>query len=439
MEIRIGLTGNDLSSQTHPFVSLESKDSLWLSPINGKPARQVSVAAGTRLTVTSRDGQLIVEGALGQSLEAAQSLTIRPFHPASAISVLSLVRTRGDLKVSPEYIGFLEIVAFKNQVAVIVTTSLESYVKGVLGSEIPASYHLEAIKAQAVAARTYALHPRINHTAEGFNVCDSYLCCQYFAGIVDDFGRNYSAAIDGTQNQIVSYKDEPILALFSSCAGGHTENFENCFSDPQTNQFPPGPLTYLKGTAEGGLPSGFPSEYALSKLWELKHPNTVDGWSPNFAWQVHLSEAALEGQMHHVIDSMRHDPRFSPFIIAPPSNQFGHIRQFEMESRGVSGMGIVMSIHTSTGTWKIIKELTIRNVFKNPELKLGPLKSARILFEHRKNQLGLLSLVTIKGLGFGHAVGLQQTGAQGWASKGRSYKEILAHYYRGTAIEEVRT
>ena len=53
---------------------------------------------------------------------------------------------------------------------------------GVLQSEIPATYHIEAIKAQAIVARTYALNSRIDHAPDHCNVCDSFLCCQYFSG-----------------------------------------------------------------------------------------------------------------------------------------------------------------------------------------------------------------------------------------------------------------
>ncbi len=127
---------------------------------------------------------------------------------------------------------------------------LEQYLKGVLESEIPASYHLERLKAQAVAARTYALNPRISHERDNADVCDSYLCCQYFAGHKAVGSAKHTQAIESTAGEILKYGDKAILALFSSNAGGYTSNYEDCFSDPKTNLFPPAPIPYLRAVAE---------------------------------------------------------------------------------------------------------------------------------------------------------------------------------------------
>jgi stage II sporulation protein D len=426
MEIRVGLSADNLVDRLHSSVELKPISAAVLS-VTGK---KITVSANTKLAFTARGGTVLVNGA-SESLPPSASVRLSCGDP---IAVTSLNRQGGGGTGSPRYSGQIEISAVHNRLRLVLITDLETYIRGVLNSEISPSYHLEAIKAQAVAARTYALRPRLPHDDEGFTVCDSYLHCQYFAGIVSGISPRYEQAISETKNQILTYGGKPILALFSSNAGGHTEDYQNCFSDPLTNDFPPPPLPYLKGVPEGKLPSGFPAESALRRLWETKNPDTVDAWSPQFRWKVKLTANSMEAHMHHEIDELRKDPQFSPFIIPPKSGKFGHINGFKIINRGVSGVIIELVVNTSTGDWRIRKELTIRSLFKNADVKLARLKSARCYFDFSRDKLGLLSSVDIHGLGWGHGVGMQQTGAQGWAKRGKSYAEILAHYFTNAKI-----
>jgi SpoIID/LytB domain protein len=123
--------------------------------------------------------------------------------------------------------------------------------------------------------------------------------------------------------------------------------------------------------------------------------------------------------------------------VAPGGAKFGHIKKFAVEKRGPGGAAIELSIQTSSGTWLVSKELVIRSVFENPQLRphLKRLKSAKLYFDHRVDHLGFLEHLTVTGLGWGHGVGLQQTGAQGWAKQGKTCAEILAHYFENAQIQ----
>jgi SpoIID/LytB domain protein len=373
---------------------------------------------------------------ISKSLAAGTAVGIVP-ESASAIIQIDSLKRNGKI---PQYHGKLILIPDGDQFRVVLYTDIETYIEGVLQSEIPSSYELEAVKAQAVTARTYALRPRIDHASDHCNVCDSFLCCQYFAG-KEAISARHKEAITATRGQIITYQQRPILALFSSNAGGHTENYENCFSDPKTGAFPPPPLPYLKGVPEGPLPSGYTAdgvtEAAMRQLFNMAAPETDDAWATQFKWILHLSADLLESHMHHVVATMLEEKATAPFITPPPSKTFGHIHSFTVESRGVAGTAIEVAIDTSTGVWKIKKELVIRSIFKLTELKIARLKSARIFFDHHYDKLGLLAAVTIHGLGFGHGVGLQQTGAQGLANKGMTYKKIIAHYFTDTQISTV--
>lgn len=354
-----------------------------------------------------------------------------------------VVRAKHDLivegpdKARATYRGELHIKPYGNSIRLLLHTNLDDYVSGVLQSEVPSFYKLEAMKAQAVVARTYGLHPRLPHE-DGANVCDSYLHCQAFYGVTP-LNAMQQKAITSTAGEIVQYHGKPALAMFSACAGGHTENYEDAFSDPLTNAFPPPAIPYLAGVAEGGdLPSGYPDERAMRKLYAEAHPDCVDAWSAShWKWRVVLTADQLEGHMHHIVEELRKDPQFAPFIKPAPSGKFGHIKSFEVTRRGAAGTAMDMRVQTSEGNWTISKELTIRSAFANSELKLKRLRSARMFFDHEYDKLGLLSKLTVSGFGSGHGVGMQQVGAQGWAQRGWDYLKICGHYFPGCVVARV--
>lgn len=433
MQLRVGLKGTDLINLDHKNVKVSSSGRLKIElTVAGQKSMAVSDVPG-HLTFTALDNVLHVSGITGGAKRAdavAVNSSSGPLH-------VVITNSRGVAGASASYAGQLEVKAAGNSVRLVLLSDLESYVSGVLQSEIPASYKLAAIEAQAVLARTYGLNPRLNHESEGFTVCDSFLCCQAFIGVNRNLAPSQTTAISQTRGRILTYEGKPALALFSANAGGHTENYSNCFSDPVSNKFPDDPIPYLRGVPEGKLPPGFPSEQAMRALHNAAHVPTDDSWSPSFKWTVNFPADALEAHMHHVIDNVAKERQFAPFIKAPASHKFGHIDRFEISERGVSGCAMELKIHTSQGIWIVRKELTIRSVFANPDLKLKRLRSARMFFDYVRDANGLLSKVVIGGLGSGHGVGLQQNGAQGLALQGKTYEDILHHYYAGAEVSQV--
>lgn len=431
MKILVGLKGPGLSELRHSGVKIESlAGSLELSSKSTN-----ATYPGAIINVRPQGDEIIVEspGTPGEHRVYKDELKVE-----TRSGNIKLLLYSGNRQVhSGQYSGRLLLKVDGGKLLVLLESDLEVYVRGVLRSEVPASYHIEAMKAQAVLARTYALRPRIDHSVDGFNVCDSFTCCQAFNGVDPALTAGQKAVIEETKGKVLTYDGKPALALFSANAGGHTEDYSNCFSNLKTNKFPDDPLPYLKGIPEGKLPHGFPSEAALRQLWALPKPETVDAWSATFRWQAHFTADTLEGHMHHVIETLRKEAQFAPFIVAPESQKFGHIQGFEVTRRGVSGVAMELAIRTSTGTWTIAKELTIRSVFGNPDMKLKRLRSGRIFFDQQKDKLGMLSAVTVFGLGFGHGVGLQQNGAQGLALQGMPFDKILSRYYPGTVLSTV--
>jgi stage II sporulation protein D len=446
--IAIGLTAYDSKNLDHTCVELSASGLSTLSEVGEVTEGELRSAgkelgalpAATVLRLTPDGNGLRIQGL---PIEAGRSLSGVILRPRSSDNNLFVQfpphLNPGSVKRS--YGGEIIVQVRDSSLRVFVQCTLEEYLLGVLSSEIPASYHLEAIKAQAVAARTYALNPRTDHHADQCQVCDSFLCCQCYAGRPLQNKGPHRQAIDETKGMVMIYQDQPILALFSACAGGHTENYESCFSDRKTNTFPPPAIAYLRGVREGILPSNYgspPDEKALSTLWHWQEVDTVDSWAPQFKWSLRLAANSLEATMHHVVNKMLTNNEFAPFVIPPQSAIFGQIDSFEIQSRGVGGTAIAMAVNTSKGTWVFKKELVIRSVFENHEMKLARLKSARIYFEQSRNPSGSLASLSIFGLGSGHGVGMQQTGAEGLARKGnKNYQAILSHYFKGARIAQI--
>lgn len=431
MKILVGIKGPGRQQHLHHRLVVQSSDSVVLETSKG---RHSVIAANSILSFQStKEGLLQIKGVNTGVSEAC----IRTKNGKGHIKLELWESGSTTPSYAGNYIGDLVIRSVGEKLLPVLETDLESYVRGVLHSEVPASYGIEALKSQAILARTYGLHPRIDHSNDHYQVCDSYMCCQAFNGISSSLSHEQMKAISDTAGQILTYQDKPILALFSACAGGCTEDYANCFSDPKTNQFPAPEIPYLKSVQEGTLPAGFPDEKALRTLYKVPHPDTIDAWSPNFRWQATFSADALEAHMHHEIDKMTKDPQFAPFIQAADSGKFGLIKSFRVSKRGPSGTAMELVINTSEGDWTIRKELAIRSIFSNPELKIKRLRSAKIYFDHAYDKLGLLSQLRVYGFGSGHGVGLQQTGAQGLALRGWRCEQILARYYPNTILKVI--
>lgn len=434
MQIWVAISNSQLNSLDHGEVVLESSSWQFLND-QGQPAGDLSrIACGNHCVIRPAGGGLLSLTFAGASREQSRAFI------KGNVRIESLKRG-----TSPSYRGLVRLENRNGKVRLSVQMSLDDYLRGVLESEMPASYHPEALKCQALAARTYALRPRVSHDKDQANVCDSYLCCQYFAGSPRSLDPRIEKAVEATAGQIITYQNEPILALFSSNAGGHTENYENCFSDPLTGAFPPPPLPYLKGVAEtkGERPFAQSGEHLLRHLYKLAvagEKPTADSWTPKFHWHLSLSADSLEAHMHHAVKKLAEDKETAPFVVSPPGQTFGRIEKLDVVSRGVSGVAIEMAIRTSRGDWTLKKELTIRKAFAGQEnggSRVARLNSARIFVEHREERH--LQSVVIYGLGFGHGVGLQQTGAQGFAQAPfkMDYRAIIAHYFPGTVIKVV--
>ena len=264
------------------------------------------------------------------------------------------------------------------------TMSMEEYLRGVLRAEMPASFQQEALKAQAVAARTYVLYKIVNGPVANHpeaDACDDITCCQAFKSEEDaaeDWGAmtlqyegKIRSAVSDTDGQAVLYEGEPVLAVFHSSSAGATRNAEEVWSAS---------VPYLKSVTSPEGEEQVPNYYSQA------------GFTPDEFRQLFLTrypEAGLDGE---------------------PSNWFTNIQQQE------------------TGT---VTSLQVGGVsLSGDDLRsLLGLRSAAFTISFADGQ------IVFSTTGYGHGVGMSQYGANVMAEEGKGYQEILTWYYTGTTVE----
>lgn len=266
--------------------------------------------------------------------------------------------------------------------------NIDEYLYGVVSSEMPASFEIEALKAQAVVARTYTIYQIIHNPTkhENADMCDDFNCCQAWISKDERFAKWESGeaennwnkiveAVNSTKGQIITYNGQPINAFFHANSGGITESSLNIWGGID--------YPYLKSVETAG----------------------EEGYT-QYASEVVLNKQELLKKLQSKYEDCEID--------------------FTQENC------IQILGYTTSGRIKTIK-------FGNKEIAgtearaLLGLKSTNFTFSI--NGENIIFTVT----GYGHGVGMSQTGADALAKSGSNYEEIIKHFYTNVEITEVNS
>ena len=256
----------------------------------------------------------------------------------------------------------------------IVTVPLEDYVVGVLAGEMPIEFEMEALKAQAVAARSYVLKKMSYNKEKEYDVVDTIMNQVYLDNeyLKKTWGKDYvkkinklKTAVIETNYQYVDYNGNIADTMFFSTSVGETENSEEVFS----NKVP-----YLK---------------SVSSTWDEISP--VYKLNYQFKLSEFLSKLDLP---------------YSNFVKLEviDSTSTGRVKKIKINEKTFDGSVVVTKLKLKSNHFTIKQDGDTINI-------------------------------TTKG--YGHGVGMSQYGAQGMALNGYSYEEILMHYYQGTSIKKI--
>lgn len=263
----------------------------------------------------------------------------------------------------------------------IIELSLDDYIKGVLIGEVPITYEKEALKAQAIVARTYTLYKLKNNPSvhENADMCDDINCCQayktkeYAFASWDDSEemekwQKLESAVNETKNMIITYDGEIIEAFFHAHSGGKTENVKYVWSGVE--------IPYLQ-SVESNESYAYTDTKTFTKT-EFKE--LIKNDIPNY------------------------DEKTS-----------------KIEILDYTGSGRVDNLKIADTN---IKATKLRSLLK--------IKSTNFRIEEKENEIIFYTV------GYGHGVGMSQEGANQMALNGKSAEEIIKHYYVGTNVEMIK-
>lgn len=328
------------------------------------------------------------------------------------------------------YHGIFEVTP-KNetQFYLINVLDLQNYLKGVVPNEMPVRFGLEALKAQAVAARNYVLMPRTRAFKE-FDVDDSVASQVYFGASTES--PLASQAVNETEGLVALYNWDLILAQYSSTAGGYTESYENAFSEPGTKEFPSKSKPYLQGRPDIFSVAPLNREEE-AKIFYMSYPDSYDMKSPYYRWQKEFTRAELEKVLSKTLIDQSKTGFIKPEFKS--GDVLGELKELKVKRRGVSGKIMELEIVTDKQTYRVNKELVIRRLLQKDGVSLP---SANVVFENLYDTDKKLNKIVAYGGGFGHGVGMSQYGA-GFMSTSlhKSFDKILKRYYTGITISTV--
>lgn len=327
------------------------------------------------------------------------------------------------------YRGYIELARSSkdtNKFAVVNVLSLKDYLKGVVPNEMPVRFGLEALKAQTIAARNYAVTPRVKAYKE-FDLCDSVACQVYFGANTEEELSN--KAIEQTNGVIALDKENtPILALYSSTAGGYTESYEYAFSDPKTKAFPSKDIHYLSAVPDNKDFDELDTDEKAEKFYTSK-PEAFDDLSPYYRWSKTWNINELQEVLLKTLPAQSKTGFITPQINS--ADEIGKLESIKVLKRGKSGKIIKLEIKTDKNDFIVEKELVIRRCFQKDGISLP---SANFVITYINSELPVYKF---SGGGFGHGVGLSQWGAGKMGSLGYSFDKILQHYYQGIKLATI--
>jgi SpoIID/LytB domain protein len=306
------------------------------------------------------------------------------------------------------YRGQIQLLAKNEGVTVINRVNVEEYLYAVVASEMLPSWPAAALEAQAIAARTYAFANMGQYESLGFDLWGTVVSQAY--GGVSAETTSTRAAVDASRGQILTYNSKPIAAFFTGNSGGYTENSQDLWGFS---------LPYLQAVPDP----------LLSPRPSLLTPDELVRWLSDrpITYSSHPKYSALSSY-RWILWVPRRDVENRINTGAQSGKKIGNITSIITVGRGFTGLVKQVLVRGTAGEY-LIKSDEIRK-------KLGGLRSNLFEVEPKMGIDGLPEYFIFRGAGWGHGIGMCQSGAAGMAAAGMDSTAILTHYYPGTMLEK---
>ncbi|MGH7516999.1 MAG: SpoIID/LytB domain-containing protein [Gemmatimonadales bacterium] len=355
---------------------------LQLTQPDGSPLVQIPATEAWR--ITALPGGVAVAPRSGGPATVAEQIVV------ASVDSLAWVRVNGR-----SYRGTLVLLRDRTGLTVVNRVSMEAYLLGVVSAEMgrrgPAEQ--QAVRAQAVVSRTYALRNLGRWRAEGFDLYATVFDQVYSgAGAETPEGRE---AVESTRGQVLTWNGGPIDAFFFSTCGGRTETGTDVFRGAN--------VPYLQSVSDAS-----PSGTAYCRI------------SPRFRWREEWSGEGLRAVLR----------RSLPGVLSIDASRVDQVRDVRVASRTASDRVGLLTIVLGRESLDVDGP-TVRQVLRTPAGEM--LRSTAFTLDVRRSG-GRIARLIAEGGGNGHGVGLCQWGAVGRARAGQDYQQILSAYYGGTEL-----
>lgn len=452
--IRVLIKSDGFNLDYHETVVLTSDRDFEVSQGEEKE----TYTAGYELTIT------------GDDLEQGR-IKITSISENGKITLLSVKRSYGN----PAYRGSMEISQNESGLIIVNELSLEEYLYAVVPSEMPTSYGMEALKAQAVCARSYAYnHLMANkYSAYGAHVDDS-VNCQVYNNVKED--ENSIFAVKDTYGLVMESEGKVVTAYYFSTSFGHTASVEDVWENGAKTEYLTGNLqTEQKPALDLSNEQTFreflnedPVEVSYNGVKSMEQLITYDSGFNLYRWNVKISAEHLSSRIDKMLYSRYQANTSSVLTLVTDGeakklkNELGEnlvqrtVNNKVFVSKSVKDVGEVKNVSVITrGSGGIIKELLIEGTKESVLICFQT--NIRMLFAPINDILYRVDGTEIKGMtmlpsaffaidkitekgetvfclsggGYGHGLGMSQNGAKTMAKQDKSFKEILEHYYPG--------
>lgn len=288
---------------------------------------------------------------------------------------------------------------------------LETYLRGVVPNEIGANAPKASLEAQAILARTYVLRNLRRFAVDDYELCADTHCQVYYG--LNGVAPNTDKAIAATRGMVLTYQNQLVDALYSSTTGGVTASFSDIWNGEDR--------PYLKPVVDASL-----------NIWDLSKQNLSD--ENNFQKFITLEKGFNESEWdlfrwrkETSIEDITKDLQKFLRVKKSPYSKLKSIQAMSVVKRSASGRILDLAIKSDIGVFTLHKD-EVRSAFA------APISTLFYLQPLNKGKPELWGYAFVGG-GFGHGVGLSQTGAQNLAKLGWSNQKILQFYYPGTQVK----
>lgn len=423
--IRVAIMNSNFQSLYHEWIQLTADCETELVYGSYEDRKSKRIPAGEEITVDLESDYL-----KGDRVE------LIPSAGSGKIKVTSIERNQG----TPVYRGRMEIVKTTDGLLLINELLLEEYLYSVVPSEMPASYPSEALKAQAVCARTYA-YRYLNHPGLpdiGAHVDDS-VNYQVYNNIAENV--NSTRAVKDTTGLLLYYGDQAVNTYYYSTSCGFGTD-AGVWDEENREKFPYLSSCHIaqadaddpeSGTGDEIREQDFASQqmtreetfrdYILSV-----HDSDYEKEEPWYRWKYEVKELDTEKIAERMQES------------------FHKIYDISVTKRREGGVADVLTLETDQGTFEVKGEYNIRYILNNggsivrqdgTEMETGKiLPSAYFVIDVVKNKENVIGY-TIFGGGYGHGVGMSQNAAKTMGNRGMDHEEILTFFYPDCCLEKI--